>query len=199
MDEVTPEEWRAVAGFEGAYEVSDLGRVRSLDRTVAGTSPGGIWCRRRVSGRVLKPTPAARGYLQVRIGSDSPRYVHSLVAEAFIGACPPGMECCHGPGGMTDNRWANLSWGTKAKNLGPDKVRDGTDFNGDRAPMVKLTWEKVDEIRRRLPPGLRTGTRPEWARHLPTQQDLATEYGVCQDTIGKIINGKAWRPEFRPR
>jgi len=191
------ERWLPAVGFEGKYEVSDLGQVRSLDYLVPGTTPMGAWCLRRINGRVLKLTTGRRGYQQVRLGRSHMRYVHILVAEAFIGPCPPGMECCHGPRGVTDNRAVNLSWGTRAKNLGQDKERDGTDAHGDRAPMVKLTWEQVDEIRRRLPRGLRTGTRPKHLRHLPTQQDLADEYGVGRDAISKIVAGKSWRPEFR--
>ena|ERR1700758_5002651 len=118
------------------------------------------------------------------------------VKEAFIGPKPAGMEVLHGPGGITDNRAVNLSYGTRRQNVA-DMLRDGTDPNGDRHGMAKLTWEQVDEIRRRLPAGLRPGTRPKHLRHLPTQQDLADEYGVSQTAIYEIITGRTWRPEFR--
>jgi hypothetical protein len=194
VDQATPapEEWRAVDDFEGSYEVSSLGRVRSLDRWI--TCANGQ--RKRLSGRMLRGGRAGRGYSRVFLGKENGRYVHDLVAAAFIGPKRAGMEVLHGPGGMTDNRAANLSYGTREQNAA-DMLRDGTDPNGDRHGMAKLTWEQVDEIRTRLPAGLRPGTRPKHLRHLPTQQDLADEYGVSQTAIYEIITGRTWRPEFR--
>lgn len=204
MNEPTPasEEWRAVVGYEGLYEASDFGRVRSLDRTVIGRTRWGGTTERRFRGQILQPAPNSRwGYLYVVLCNGFGRRrncrVNVLVAEAFLGPRPGGMEVLHGPGGITDNRVRNLRYGTHAENQGPDKRRDGTDSNGDKCPTAKLTWEQVDEIRRRLPVGLRTGPRPKHLRHLPTQKDLATEYGVSAGEIGLIVAGKIWRPEFR--
>jgi hypothetical protein len=180
------ERWVPVAGFEGAYEVSDLGRVRSLDRVIVVPGRCGRPCEKHIRGRILKSAATGRGYLKVFLGQGNGRYVHTLVAEAFHGQRPEGMEVCHGPGGMTDNRAVNLSWGTAEKNHGPDQVRDGTDLHGDRHHMAKLTWEQVDAIRSR-----------EWAARFPSQAALAREYGVCPQTISNILDGKTWRPEFR--
>lgn len=194
MSEVTPapEEWRAVVGFEGSYEVSDLGGVRSLDRVIE-LSDGR---RKRLRGRALKPVSDPRGYLQVTLGRRNRRYVHTLVAEAFHGRRPDGMVVLHGPGGSTDNRKVNLSWGTQAQNIA-DMVRDGTDPNGDRHGCAKLTWEQVDEIRRLIPVSRPPGFRSKEAKHWLRQKDLAAKYGVDQQTISAILTGKKWRPEFR--
>lgn len=108
------EHWLPIAGLEGRCEVSDRGNVRSLKGRQLNprryeTKPGGpqYW-------RVYIPAPVARS-----------RYVHRLVLEAFVGPCPPGMECRHLNGDSGDNHLRNLQWGTPSENQF-DKVRHGT-------------------------------------------------------------------------
>ncbi len=127
------EEWRDIAGYEGFYQVSDLGRVRSLDRIIERrTGP----CKQ--SGRILKPgTKGQEKYLAVNLcqyGEMKFWCVHILVLEAFVGPRPEGMQCCHGPAGSSINCVSNLSWGTRSKNQGEDKRRDGTSNTGTRKP-----------------------------------------------------------------
>jgi hypothetical protein len=193
-----PEEWRAARDFVGSYEVSTLGRVRSVDRVILVRHRSGTMTARRRRGQIIKPALNPDGYLYVRLGRSRNCRVNVLVARAFLESQPPGTEVLHGPGGKTDNRVSNLRYGTHAENQGPDRLRDGTDVNGDKCPAAKLTWAQVDEIRQRLPVGLRTGPRPKHLRHLPTQRDLADEYRVSATVISKIVAGKTWRPECRP-
>ncbi|MGV8064597.1 NUMOD4 motif-containing HNH endonuclease [Mycobacterium kansasii] len=115
-------EWRPVVGFDGSYEVSDQGQVRSLDRTKV--TAGKVT---RISGRLLKPMVQHKGYLTVglyRGGKRTIRPVHRLVLEAFIG---PGIgyQACHVNGDRADNRAQNLYWGTNSENQ-LDSVRHGT-------------------------------------------------------------------------
>src|SRR5512139_228904 len=117
------EEWRPVVGFPG-YEVSSHGRVRSLDRTVVRSD--GI--PQRVKSCVLRPTPTSEGYLRVGLrhdGTERKKGVHVLVATAFHGPCPDGLECRHLNGDPADNRPDNLLWGTPSENT-LDRVRHGT-------------------------------------------------------------------------
>ena len=122
------EEWRDIAGYEKAYQVSNLGRVRSLDRVV----PNGRGSTMRMKGRVLKQTNCkAHPYQTVTLSVESKHKlgtVHKLVAMAFLGLPPSGHEVCHGPNGNLDNRLSNLSYGTKAQNQF-DRYRDGTRGN----------------------------------------------------------------------
>ena len=113
--------WKDIAGYEGLYQVSDGGQVRSLDR---------VSCYgRRLKGRTLRATPNDKsGHLAVGLWSQGKQrtlYVHRLVAAAFIGPCPDGQEVRHGANGIGDNSVGNLCYGTRSENL-LDCRRDGT-------------------------------------------------------------------------
>lgn len=120
---MSAEAWRPVAEVPG-YEVSDRGRVRSVARTVARSN--GI--PQRVAARVLAPHTSTTGYRAVRLCRDGrpiPRKVHALVAAAFIGPRPEGLEVRHLNGDRLDNRAENLAYGTRSENM-RDAVRHGT-------------------------------------------------------------------------
>lgn len=106
------ERWLPVVGYVGVYEVSDRGRVRSLDRT---TSHGN-----RLRGRVLKERPLPNGRPRVNLaynGKTVDAYPYRLVLEAFVGPCPEGMEGLHWDDNPNNNRLANLRWGTRTDNM----------------------------------------------------------------------------------
>lgn len=124
MSDNETETWRAVPGFEGEYEVSDLGRVRSLDRVIENPLPTGVVRRQRMRGQLLKPGVNARsGYRYVNLHSKS-HHVHRLVMAAFVGPLPAGHHTRHLNGDPSDNRRANLAYGTPSEN-GQDMVRHG--------------------------------------------------------------------------
>ena len=102
--------WLPVAGYEGRYEVSDRGEVRSLPRA-------------RTRGGILKQSLRANGYPFVSLSGKSTS-VHTLVAEAFHGPRPPGHVVRHLSGDKRDNRAENLAWGTPSENEA-DKFTQG--------------------------------------------------------------------------
>lgn len=125
---MTPDEkWRPVVGYENTHEVSDLGRVRRLDRMV--------WhhpSQRRMfsPGRMLTINlsgPYPRVGLVVD-GKQQIAAVHRLVAAAFLGPRPEGVEVCHNNGDPSDNRLVNLRYDTPSAN-NYDQVRHGTHTN----------------------------------------------------------------------
>lgn len=121
------EEWRPVLGYEGQYEVSDHGRVRSLDREIEPYSGRGA---RSVKGRILKPYRSPRNYFRIGLPIPNSRKqrwirVHVLVLSAFVGPRPPGMQGCHNDGDYCNNHLANLRWDTPSSNI-RDAIRHGT-------------------------------------------------------------------------
>lgn len=110
------EQWRDVPGWEGFYEVSDLGRVRSVQRVVKRSNG---WPQ-TVRSRVLLAPIGSHGYPRVNLsrpgGKPVQLLVHHLVLEAFIGPRPAGTETLHGNGVRDDCRLTNLRWGTSVEN-----------------------------------------------------------------------------------
>lgn len=117
------EAWAPVPGYEGHYEVSDIGRVRSLDRVL--TNRDGVVKRRR--GRILKQQARPDGRRGVSLCLNDHRLeagVHTLVLAAFVGPRPDGQVCRHLNDVPRDNRLVNLAYGTHSENA-LDLVRNG--------------------------------------------------------------------------
>lgn len=117
--------WKPVPGWESLYEVSDQGRIRSLDRPVVQLSRSGNLCTVVYKGKVLKPRPGGgrlKGdrYRQISLAKDnSPvnAYIHHLVAEAFLGPKPDGAEVNHKDCDKTNNALANLEYVSRDENI----------------------------------------------------------------------------------
>ena len=117
-------------------------------------------------------------------GKCRPYRVHRLVAEAFLGPRPEGLDTRHGPGGTRDNRIVNLCYGTRIENE-EDKKRDGT-FNhggpggyGEQNRNSKLTEAAVLNMRALYANGMR-------------QVELAAWFEVTQATVSQIVRRKTW-------
>ena len=122
-DDITPmttEIWKDIPGFEGRYQASDLGRVRSADRTVWCRSPDGGVHQRTYRGKVLRPAAHLTGHLMVMRGRKKNIDVHVAVMLAFEGAPPAGHEVLHENHDPADNRKSNLRYGTRSENLKMD-------------------------------------------------------------------------------
>lgn len=118
MSDATPEEWRPIPGYEALYEVSSIGRVRSLPRATT-------------SGKIRKLRLNRHGRYDINLSADNRTRtfnVHVLVALAFIGPRPDGYDVRHLNGDRTDNRLANLGYSTHSENL-RDRIAHGTDPN----------------------------------------------------------------------
>jgi hypothetical protein len=170
------EVWKAIPGFEGAYEVSDQGRVRSLDRIL--TSPN---ARRgfpkRLRGRVLKGQKHSGGYEQVGLSGEL-HLVSWLVLTVFRGPRPLGMESCHNDGDKWNNTLKNLRWGTHVENC-DDRRTHGTNCDGERNASCKLTIAEVAAIRA--------------SEGVKTRRNLSEEFGVSESQIGRILRGEERR------
>lgn len=124
----TTECWLPVVGWEGYYEVSDHGRIRSIDRIMMRNNGSPFTVR----STIIKPNRKRKrtGHTAVHLYRDGREtravmLVHRAVMEAFKGLCPPGLECCHNDGDATNNHVDNLRWDTHKAN-GEDAVRHRT-------------------------------------------------------------------------
>lgn len=124
------ETWLPIVNWEGFYEVSDQGRVRSLDRIV----PHARWGTSTVRGRILKPWFRTTGYLDVSLwrGDVGQKVgIHVLVATAFCVKEHEDQIVRHLDGCRTNNLPSNLRWGTQSENI-YDAVAHNTHFNASK-------------------------------------------------------------------
>lgn len=177
--DIPGEEWRDVVGFEGFYKVSNLGRVRSVERVQNG---------RKKNGYIIRPSHDACGYemLELRNGTFKKRLsVHRIVAKAFI-PNPDNLPQVNHIDEVRDHNSAdNLEWCTIEynQNYGNRRARISESSTGERNARHILTEKDVIEIRETYIPGDREfGVRP-----------LSEKYGVSYVTITKIIGRKIWK------
>jgi hypothetical protein len=165
--------WKPVIGFDGNYEVSDLGRVRSLERITK--IPNG-W--RTFPSKVLKPIFAGTGYLVANLcvnGKKKQKHIHAMVLDAFVGPSPYGNQACHKNGIRSDARLDNLRWDT-IKNNHADKMGHGTHLFGEAHGNAKLTNSQAAEIK----------------YSIESRAAIASRFGISASTVKKIRIGKAW-------
>jgi NUMOD4 motif len=174
MSEST-ERWLPVVGYEGFYEVSNWGRVRSVRHMTAAGWRG---------GKILNPFLDRDGYFRVNLSKHGVIKglcpVHNLVLQAFAGPPTPGQQGRHGIGGRQNNRWPeNLCWGTPQENS-DDKYRDGTMACGERQGNAKLRADDIRAIRFRASTGESTPS-------------LADCFSISQVHVRRIIFRESWR------
>lgn len=168
------EEWKAIEGYEGLYEASSLGRVRSMDRE----SPGKNGSIRKVKGRILKPQAKdGRKTLYVKLCKKQKIesiYVHILIAKTFIGERPEGYAVCHIDGDNQNNSIDNLTYDTYRQNS-IDVYRQNKKSN-----LGKLFPSDVKEI------------RSLYKNKIYTRIELAGIYGVTEANIYCIVTYKTF-------
>lgn len=156
------EEWKDVKGLEGLYKVSNKGRVKSYIRTehiLKGNTSGHKYPRYNLAGKIT--------------------YLHHIVAEAFIGERPNGLNVLHKDDNPLNNNIDNLYYGTQSNNI-EDAIRNGNFCDGEQSGYAKLTEVQVCNI---YVSGL-------------SRYDLMKIYNVSYDTVMRIQSGKTWRYLF---
>jgi len=163
-------EWRPVVGFEGAYEISSWGRLKSLPRLRPAANGGGT---QQVRGGIRRLSSGTGGYITAScfaFGKSRNTLVHVLVAEAFVPNPDNLTEVNHKDKVRTNNTPDNLEWVTRVDNV----------TRGEECGRHKLTTGQVLEIRARLATGVK-------------QAVLAEMYGVDPSAISNIKRRKKWK------
>ena len=151
------EEWRDIRDYEGLYQVSNLGRVKSLGRWVNCKNKGKMWKKEKI----LKPLVDGNGYLFVVLCKNGKlKYfkVHRLVYKAFYGEIPNGMQVNHINEIKTDNRLENLNlmtpkencnWGSRNERMAEKKSKSVLQINKDTNEII-TEFPSLNEVKRQL-------------------------------------------------
>jgi len=176
------ERWKAIPGWVGFYEASNLGRIRSLTRKV--------WVQKSYRGPIFRIyrskilTPGISNYPVVQLVR-GPRkkyyYVHQLVLLTFEGPPPVGFEVCHNNGCKMDNKLSNLRYDTR-RNNSLDRKRHGT----NRSPSIcgvnnrgaKLSLRDVNWIKKN--------------KNKYSQREMGVKLGVSHSRIGAVLRGESY-------
>ena len=175
------EEWRPISGFEGIYEISNLGRIKRI----------GPWS----DGRMRKPhicklkeklvPKGQKTYLSIMLSKDRGRtyhQVHRLVLTAFVGPAPsPKHHANHKNGNTLENTPENLEWVTPSENqFHAYRVLHATTRPGSKHHGAKIREDDALAIRALRKRG--------W-----TLKRLAKQFGISEPTVCWIAKGKAWK------
>lgn len=172
--------WRPIPDFEGLYEVSNFGQVRSIGRDVSNNRGGLRW----MPDLVLTPHINTKrgGYHSVTLNKDGHKktvYIHIMVLTVFTGPRPsPEMEGCHGDSNTANNHHDNLRWDTPVNNAA-DRILHGTQVRGEDSNLAVLTPDKVREIRRRA--------------EEESYTCIAEAFGISRQQVGRIVKGQQWQ------
>ena len=173
--------WKDIEGFDGAFQISSLGNVRSVDRYVSWFN-GYALCKRFQKGGPVKQRINKRGYYVVSLKNKKSLLVSRLVALAFIPNDEEKPLINHIDGNKLNNKIENLEWVTEEENRLHAKIH-GLIASGERSGTAKLTNEKIRAIRQEY----KSKTYGKGYRA------LARKYGVNRCTIRSIVLGISWR------
>jgi len=165
---MSKEIWKPVVGYEGLYEVSNYGRIKSFH----------IYR----DGFIRKSyTYNKYGHQQIKLakkGIQKGKQLHLLVLEAFISPRPENKEGSHIDGNPTNNFIGNLTWETHEINM-QRQVEHDTIAKGSSNGHSKLNEEQIPRIRKMLSRGM-------------TQKQIGLQFGVHNTTISRIQRGENW-------
>lgn len=172
------EVWKDIVGYEGLYQVSNLGQVRSLDREV---KHGDRF--RNDKGKILVGSVTPEGYPQVTLCRENKKRhikIHRIVATTFMDKPDETYVVNHKDGNKKNNFLCNLEWVSYSRNVKHALEHELSLQRGQTHDSAKLKDIDIPTIKK---------LRNEYNLNLKT---IALVYGVHRVTIGDIINGRTW-------
>lgn len=171
--------WKDIKDFEGRYQISNLGRVKSLTRTITEKNTGKTYV---LYGKILKERHMSNGYIQACLCKNSKytyKYVHRLVAQAFISNPNNLKQVNHIDCIKTNNSVKNLEWCSHLFNS-KHAAQNGLFKRGENHHQTTLTDNQVKKIKTLLKKGL-------------TQVEIASMFKVSKNVINTINVQKTWK------
>lgn len=172
------ETWRSINDYEGKYQVSNFGNVRSLDRYIEGKDGK----TKKFPGKILSLVKQNAGYVTVGLSKDSvvtSFLVHRLVAAAFIDNPENLPEVNHKDGVKHNNNLSNLEWMSRVRNIRHAMGMGLIQGLGEQNPSAKLSEVDVIEIKKLLRLNL-------------SKKEIAKVFGVKSATISDIDMKRSW-------
>lgn len=175
--------WKSVVGFEGFYEVSSYGQVRSVDRTVLS---GGFYRRRngKLLSQAIRNKHNAIYYVVglYKEGKSKMKLVQCLVAKAFVPNPENKPQVNHIDGNKLNNHKTNLEWNTAKENKHHSMYVLNSYSHGENHPDAKINDDIVRYLRKQYidNPNI-------------NKAKLGREFGIDKSNIKNILIGKSWR------
>lgn len=169
------EKWEKIKNYEKYYEISNLGRIKSLERKVRNNKGFVI-----KPEKILIPRVHTGNYLTICLTVNRKSnyfYIHRLVAEHFIENIKNKKEVNHKDGNKQNNKVTNLEWSTRKENI-DHSVQNKLHCFGEKAGTSKLKAYQVIEIR---------------ANQQMSLEEKAIKFNVSKATISRILNKKIWK------
>jgi hypothetical protein len=176
------EEWRDVVGYEGYYQVSNLGRVRSVDRRIIDSFGN----ERFYKGKPLKPSLKSTGYYSVALckdGNKDTAAIHRLVATAFLESDSNHTYIDHIDGDRTNNKLSNLRWCTQKENL--KYAAEAGSIDQSRIARAGKRYISKHKMGGHLTRVLRSD-----GKIYPSVREAARDLGVTASSVYKVLNGE---------
>ena len=180
--------WREIHGFEKIYQISNLGRVASVNRSIPKTNKLGKKYQETKSGKILSAGDNGKGYLFVNLRKNNKSkqfYIHRLVATAFI-ANPENKPCVNHINGIkADNKLENLEWCTHSENT----------THGYKSNLIKtpIKYKGLDNGNSKFSKEDVLSIRKSYSCKEKNQVQLATAYNVSQCVISRIVLNKSYK------
>ena len=166
--------WKSIPEYEGKYECSNLGRIKSMPRFIK--------CRngvRKTKEKIMNIFKDKNGYCYLDLGKRNKKLVHRIISIAFINNTENKPCVNHKNGIKSDNRSCNLEWVTYSENEKHSYSVLGKDIKGEKSHRHILKNEQVIEIKLRIKNGERN-------------KDICKDYPVIDKTISDIRMGVRW-------